>query len=107
MPGYRRLKIIKNMSNENFPIQGHDWRKNSEKPLTTFQESFPITLENGGTMQVLQVHISDDPNSPLYFRGIPDAYLGGAVYRAEKAEDLIDNPVSSAEQQAPAEAELE
>ena len=92
------------MSNENFPIQGHDWRKNGEKPLSTFQESYPIRLVDGSDMQVLCVHLSEDSTSPVYFRGVPDAYLGGAVYQASKAEDAVDNPVTEIKEEA---AELE
>lgn len=56
---------------ENF-TQGNDPRTNEEKPATTWQVYTPAT-------GILQVMLTDDPSSPIYFEGKPEEYLGGAT----------------------------
>lgn len=55
------------------PTQDNDLRLNSEKPKTTWQVYTPAT-------GILQVHLTDDPSSPIYFEGWPQDYKGGAVF---------------------------
>lgn len=88
-----RQLTFKNMENQNFPIQGNDQRPNAEKPKTSWQKAHSITGANGEPMRVLEVHVNDDPNSPIYFNGVPEMYKGGAVYRENLAADFIGDPV--------------
>ena len=76
----------------NTPIQGNDPRKNKDKPETTWQEAYDMTGADGKPMRVLRVHLSDDPNSPVYFHGIPEAYKGGATKREDLPADFIGDP---------------
>jgi hypothetical protein len=82
---------------ENFPIQGNDPRANGEKPKTTWQRAYPITMADGKEARILEVHVNDDPFSPVYFRGIPEMYKGGAVYRENLAADFVGDPVEAVE----------
>ena len=77
------------------PIQGNDPRKNYEKPETTWQESYFITGADGNPLKVLRVHVSDDPNSAVYFNGIPEMYKGGAVKRDNLEPDFIGDPAEA------------
>lgn len=77
-------------SQENFPIQGNDTRKNIDKPRTTWQRAYDVLLSDGSTMRALEVHVNDDPSSPVYFNGDPNLYKGGAVYHEELENDAID-----------------
>lgn len=52
--------------------QDNDPRTNAEKPLTTWQQ---YVCDD----KLLTVHVSDDPNSSIYFQGAPEDYKGGAV----------------------------
>ncbi len=79
-----------------FPIQGHDERLNSEKPKATWQESYDMETAHG-TMRVLAVHVGEDRNSHVYYRGIPESYKGGATYRPELAPDFVGDPVEAQE----------
>lgn len=82
---------------EKFPIQGNDPRKNSEKPKTTWQEAYDADLGGAEPTRILAVHVSDEPTSPVYFRGIPEAYKGGAVNRPELNPDFVGDPEEAKE----------
>ena len=82
-------------NNEVFPIQGNDPRPNGEKPEQTWQEAYDIETADGGTMRVLAVHVGADATTPVYFRGIPEAYKGGAVKRDNLAADFVGDPVAA------------
>jgi len=84
---------------EKFPIQGNDPRENSEKPKTTWQKAYDKELENGETMRVLEVHVNDDENSPLYYNGIPEEYKGGAVYRDNLPADFVGDPIEASDEE--------
>lgn len=72
------------------PIQGNDPRINADKPKTSWQECSEPN-ENGE--KILTVHTTDDPNSPIYFKGNAEDYKGGAVFREELAPDFVGDPV--------------
>ena len=78
---------------ENFPIQGNDPRQNVDKPAATFQKAYFMTGADGKDFQVLEVHISEEENSPVYFRGVPEAYNGGATFREQLAPDFVGDPI--------------
>jgi hypothetical protein len=81
------------MSEFNSEIQGNDQRLNSAKPKTTYQRAYDAEMASGVIMRVLEVHISDDAFSHVYFRGIPEAYKGGAVYRENLPADFVGDLV--------------
>lgn len=60
-----------------------DTRLNNEKPKTTYQEAYWANV-NGEQVRMLKVHVSDDPNSEVYFHGLAEDYLGGATYDDSK-----------------------
>ena len=76
---------------ENF-IQGNDPRKNIEKPKTTWQKAYDMDMGKEKPVRVLEVHVNDNPESDVYFRGIPEAYKGGAVYRENLPDDFVGDP---------------
>jgi hypothetical protein len=83
---------------KDFPIQGSDSRLNSEKPKTTWQEAYDAKMADGSDVRILAVHVSDDPTSAVYFRGVPEAYKGGAVHREELAPDFVGDPAEATEE---------
>lgn len=66
---------------ENFK-QGNDPRQNCEKPNTTWQKF--ETEKN-----ILTVHLTDDPNSPIYYQGEPIGYYNGAVRNPNKPDHFV------------------
>ena len=62
--------------------QGFDPRQNCEKPETTWQKF--ETEKN-----ILTVHLTDDPNSPIYYQGAPIGYYNGAVRNNSKPDYFI------------------
>jgi hypothetical protein len=42
------------------------------------------TIEN-----ILTVHVSDDPESAIYFQGLPEDYDGGATFPQIKSSEYI------------------
>ena len=65
------LKIIHKYKSM-YPTQGNDTRTNEEKPITTWQVY-------NSQWDILTVHLTDDPYSPIYFMGKPGDYKHEAV----------------------------
>lgn len=65
------FNALNNFMNE-LITQDFDPRTNEEKPATTWQVYTPAT-------GILQVMLTDDPSSPIYFEGKPEDYKGGAT----------------------------